>query len=82
MPEVRPDRRKRASQPDKEVGKRRRLRVAKHIQTLVPPMTPKSRVIRGAPRMNWAGPISWCVATVQSAAIGFSCIAPSALLVA
>jgi hypothetical protein len=48
MPEVRPDRRKRASQPDKEVGKRPCSRVAKHIQTLVSPMTPKSRVIRGA----------------------------------
>jgi hypothetical protein len=29
------------------------------------------------PRMSWAGPISWWVATVQSAAIDFSCIAPS-----
>ncbi len=48
MPEVRLDRRKRASQTDKEVGKRPCSRVAKHIQTPVSPMTPKSRVIRGA----------------------------------
>lgn len=48
MPEVRPDRRKRASPPEKEVGKRRRSCVAVHIQTLGSLMTPKSRVIRGA----------------------------------
>ncbi|MDB5758171.1 MAG: hypothetical protein JWM30_1460 [Burkholderia sp.] len=48
MPEVRPDRRKRASQRGKEVGKRRCLDVAEHIQTLGSLMEAKSRVIRGA----------------------------------
>jgi hypothetical protein len=48
MPEVRPDRRKRAVQPDKEVGKRPSSRVAEHIQTFGSLMTPKLRVIRGA----------------------------------
>jgi hypothetical protein len=48
MPEVRLDRRKRASTPEKEIGKRRRSRVAGHIQTLGSQMTAKSPVIRGA----------------------------------
>ena len=48
MPEVRTDRRKRTAQPEKEVGKGRRPRVAGHIQTLGSLMTAKSRVIRGA----------------------------------
>ena len=48
MPEVRLDRRKRAAQPEKQVGKRRRWRVAGHIQTLGSLMEAKSRVIRGA----------------------------------
>jgi hypothetical protein len=48
MPEVRADRRKRASPPEKEVRKRRRSRVAEHIQMLVSLITAKSRVIRGA----------------------------------
>jgi hypothetical protein len=53
-PEVRPDRRKRASQPDKKVGQRSCSRVAKHIQTLGLAMTPKSRVIRGALKGSFA----------------------------
>jgi hypothetical protein len=50
MPEVRPDRQKRAAQPEKGVGKGRRSRVAEHIQTPGSLMTAKSRVIRGAPK--------------------------------
>jgi hypothetical protein len=49
MPEVRPDRRKGASPPEKEVGKPRRPRVDGQIQTLDSLMEAKSRVIRGAP---------------------------------
>jgi hypothetical protein len=48
MPEVRLDRRKRASTPEKEVGKRRRSRVAGHIRILSSLMAAKSQVIRGA----------------------------------
>jgi uncharacterized protein YjeT (DUF2065 family) len=51
MPEVRPDRRKRASSLEKEVSKGRRPRVAGHIQTLGSLMTAKSRVIRGVQLM-------------------------------
>ena len=42
------DRQKRAAQPEKRSGNRRRSRVAGHIQTLGPLMEAKSRVIRGA----------------------------------
>jgi hypothetical protein len=48
MPEVRPDRRKRAAQSEKEVGKRRRSRIAGHIPILGSLMAAKSQVIRGA----------------------------------
>ena len=52
MPKVRLDRRKRASLPEKEVGKRTRSHVAGHLQTLGSLTTPKTRVIRGA--LHWS----------------------------
>jgi hypothetical protein len=52
MPEVRPDRQKRASQSEKEVGKRRRSRVAERIQTLGSLIEAKSQVIRGAIKLH------------------------------
>src|SRR5204863_960707 len=54
-PEVRPDRRKRASPPEKELGKRRRSRVAGPIQTLDSLVKAKSRVVRGALEYPFAG---------------------------
>jgi len=47
MPEVRADRRKRASQPEKRSGNRRCSRVAEHIQMLGSLIAAKPRVIRG-----------------------------------